>query len=186
MMSSITNTSFPSISDSRDIVVFTSPLSRNKETARLVCEGLDKKAVFLEPNSKQKLENGDIPVYVDAALNERKYGELEGKNKDEVKREFGEGQVHLWRRSWDIAPPSGESLKDVYGRTTPFFQKYIKPELSVGKNVLVVASHNSLRALAKYLEKIPDDIIADFEIPFGGIIVYELGQAFNLISKENL
>ena len=130
--------------------VYTSPLIRNKETVSLILENLGKR---------------DLPIVIDKALDERNYGKLQGLNKDEVKKQYGEEQVKLWRRSWDQAPPEGESLKNVFERTVPFFQKYIEKDLKEGKNVLVVASHNSLRALVKYLEKISDENIANFEMP---------------------
>jgi len=86
---------------------------------------------------------------------------------------YGEKQVRLWRRSFNIAPPGGESLKDVYKRAVPFFKKYVEADLKRGENVLVVASHNSLRALVKYLEKISDEEIANLEIPYAGIKEYD-------------
>lgn len=138
--------------------VFTSPLSRNRETARLILENLGKT---------------DLPVVMDKALDERNYGELTGLNKDETKKKYGEEQVRLWRRSWDVAPPGGESLKDVYNRVLPFYQEFIEKELNAGKNILVVASHNSLRALIKYIEDIPDDKIIDIEMPPGGMKEYD-------------
>src|SRR3989344_7365695 len=112
-------------------IVYTSPLVRNRESASLA---IGKK---------------DVPIVVDKALDERNYGKLQGMNKDEAMEKYGKEQVHLWRRSWDQAPPGGESLKDVCKRTTPFFQKYIEKDLAAGKNVLVVASHNSLRVIVK-------------------------------------
>ncbi len=135
--------------------VYTSPLIRNRETVSLVVKK-------------------DIPIMVDKALDERNYGKLQGLNKDEVKKQYGEEQVKLWRRSWDKTPPDGESLKDVYKRAVSFFQKYIEKDLKDGKNVLVVASHNSLRAIMKYIEKISDDDIINVEIPYGGLKEYEI------------
>ena len=108
-----------------------------------------------------------IPTYVSEKLNERYYGKLQGLNKEETAKKYGEEQVHLWRRSYDIAPPGGESEKDVYKRAIPFYKKHIEKDLKVGKNILVVASHNSLRAIVKYIENIPDDKIVDLELPFG-------------------
>jgi 2,3-bisphosphoglycerate-dependent phosphoglycerate mutase len=98
---------------------------------------------------------------------------LQGLNKDEMKEKYGEEQVKLWRRSWNQAPPEGESLEDVFNRAVPFFKKYIEADLKRGENVLVVASHNSLRALVKYLEKISDEEIANLEIPYAGIKEYD-------------
>ena len=142
--------------------VFTSPLTRNQETVRLILENLGL---------------ADLPITTDKALDERSYGLLEGMNKGEVKEEFGEEKTYLWRRAWDNAPPEGESLKDVYERAVPFFQNQIEPELKLGKNVLVVASHNSLRALAKYVEGISDEDIINFEIPFGGMLTYDFPKS---------
>jgi len=139
--------------------VYTSPLMRNKETVSLILENLGKK---------------DLPVVIDKALNERNYGKLQGLNKDEIKMKYGENQVKLWRRSWDQAPPEGESLKDVFERVVPFYRKYIEKDLKEEKNVLVVDSHNSLRALIKYLKNIPDEDIINLEISTGSIKEYNL------------
>jgi 2,3-bisphosphoglycerate-dependent phosphoglycerate mutase len=138
--------------------VYTSPLSRNRETVSLILGNLGKK---------------DLPVIIDKALDERNYGKLQGLNKDEIKKKYGEKQVRLWRRSWSEAPPEGESLKDVFSRTIPFYKRYIEKDLREGRNILVVASHNSLRALVKYLEKIPDEEIINLEIPTASIREYE-------------
>ena len=141
--------------------VYTSPLIRNKETASLILENLGKK---------------DIPIVVDRALDERNYGKLQGLNKDEAKAKYGEEQVKLWRRSWEQAPPEGESLKDVFNRVVPFYKKYIKKDLEQGKNVLVVASHNSLRALVKHIEKISDQEIINLEIATGELKKYDFAK----------
>ena len=141
--------------------VYTSPLIRNKETVSLILDKLSKK---------------DLAVVIDKALDERNYGKLQGLNKEDSKKQFGAEQVHLWRRSWDVAPPEGESLKDVYQRTTPFFKKHIESDLKEGKNVLVVASHNSLRAIVKYLEKVSSEKIIDLEIPYAGILTYDFNN----------
>lgn len=138
--------------------VYTSPLVRNKETVSLILENLGKK---------------DLPLMIDKALNERNYGKLQGLNREETMKKYGKEQVHLWRRSYNIAPPGGESLADVVKRATPFFRKYIENDLKNSKNVLVVASHNSLRALVKYIEKIPNKDIINFEVPYGGSLRYE-------------
>lgn len=137
--------------------IYTSPLIRNKETVSLVVKK-------------------NAPIAVDKALDERNYGKLQGLNKDEVKKQYGEEQVRLWRRSWDQAPPEGESLEDVYGRAVSFFKEYIEKDLKDGKDILVVASHNSLRALVKYIENIPNDKIIDLEIPYGGLFKYEFDK----------
>ena len=100
--------------------VYTSPLIRNRETTSLILENLGKK---------------DAPIVINKALDERNYGALQGLNKDEVKKQYGEEQVKLWRRSWDQAPPEGESLKDVYERAVSFFKEYVEKDLESGKDI---------------------------------------------------
>ncbi len=138
--------------------IYTSPLIRNKETVFLILKELNKK---------------DLPLVINKALDERNYGKLQGLNKEEVKKKYGLKQVHLWRRSWEQAPPNGESLKDVYNRAIPFYKKNIEKDLKQGKNILVVASHNSLRAIIKYIEKISNKDIADVEMAFAGSKEYQ-------------
>lgn len=141
--------------------IYTSPLIRNRESVLLILENLGKK---------------DLPVLVDKALDERNYGNLTGMNKNEAKVMYGEEQVRLWRRSYDIPPPGGESLKDVYRRAVLFFKKNVEKDLENGKNVLLVASHNSLRAIVKYIEKISDEDIINLEITYGGLLVYDFAN----------
>jgi len=141
--------------------VYTSPLIRNRKSVSLILE---------------KLGKDNLPIVVDKALDERNYGKLQGLNKDEVKKKYGEEKVHLWRRGWDAAPPGGESLKDVYKRTTAFYQKHIEKDLKEGKNVLVVASHNSLRAIIKHVEKISDQDIVKVELAYGELRVYDFNN----------
>jgi len=149
--------------------VYTSPLIRNKNTVSLILEKLDKKY---------------LPVFIDKALDERNYGDLQGFNKDEIKVKYGEEQVRLWRRSWEYSPPEGESLKDVYNRVVPFYENNIQNDLEENTNVLVVASHNSLRALVKYLEKISNEDIINLEIPTGSLRVYEFNKgSIRLVKK---
>jgi len=138
--------------------VFTSPLIRNRETTSLILENLGKE---------------NLPIVVNKALDERNYGDLQGMNKDDAKKEFGEEQVRLWRRSYNARPPNGESLEDTFNRTVPFYKEKIETELKAGKNVLIVSSGNSLRSIVKYIENISDEKIIDFEILFGGLIKYE-------------
>ncbi|MFA5000716.1 MAG: 2,3-diphosphoglycerate-dependent phosphoglycerate mutase [Candidatus Paceibacterota bacterium] len=164
--------------------VFTSPLSRNKNTVFLVLADLGQKAIFLEPGEKADLATNSFPVYVTDTLNERSYGLLEGMNKGEVKEKFGEERTYAWRRSWDVAPPEGESLKEVCTRAIPFYQNFVEPQLRAGKTVLIVASHNSLRALIKYIEDISNDDIINLEIPFGGMVVYDLDENLKVKTKE--
>ena len=161
--------------------IYTSPLFRNQDTvARIFEYGNIKYPVFihLDGGKMQKWGNfidiseNDAPVFVTEKLNERYYGKLQGESKDEAIKKYGAEKVRLWRRSWEVAPPGGESLKDVYKRTIPFFKKYIEKDLKEGKNVLIVASHNSLRAIIKYLEKISDKDIINLELDYGSLIEY--------------
>lgn len=160
--------------------IYTSPLIRNKQTVlRLLRLLAFKYPIFKHYDGKmQKWANfeGDgnyIPVFVSEALNERYYGKLQGLNKQEVIKKYGEVQVRLWRRSYNIAPPGGESLKDVYKRAVPFYKKYVEKDLKTGKNILIVASHNSLRAIVKYIEGISDENIINVELAFGFLAKYE-------------
>ncbi len=125
----------------------------------------------------------DIPVERDKALNERHYGALQGLNKEETAQKYGKEQVHLWRRSYDIAPPKdvtplnpdgiSESLKDTADRVIPYFLNKIKPDLDAGLNVLVTAHGNSLRALVMYLDGLTKEEVLELNIPTGVPIVYE-------------
>jgi 2,3-bisphosphoglycerate-dependent phosphoglycerate mutase len=125
----------------------------------------------------------DLPVIEDAALNERDYGDLTAKNKWDVQKEYGEEQFLKWRRSWDYPVPGGETLKDVYARVAPYYDQRILPDLKAGKNVIVAAHGNSLRALVKHLENIPDDEIASLEIGTGEVYLYEVDPSGKIISK---
>lgn len=133
---------------------------------------------------KKELGLVDLPIIEDAALNERDYGDLTGKNKWEMEKEYGEEQFLKWRRSWDFPIPNGETLKDVYGRVVPYYQAHILQDLKNGKNVLVVAHGNSLRALVKYLENISDEDISKLEIDIAQIYVYQVDSSGKIISKE--
>jgi 2,3-bisphosphoglycerate-dependent phosphoglycerate mutase len=166
-------------------VIYTSPLIRNIQTVIKILRNIGDKYPFfihLDGGKMQKWGNftdiseNDLTTYVSEKLNERYYGELQGLNKQDTIKKYGEEQVHLWRRSYDIAPPGGESEKDVYKRTVPFYKKYIEKDLKAGKNVLVVASHNSLRAIVKYIENISDEKIIDLELPFGALVKYEFSE----------
>jgi len=163
-------------------VIYSSPLFRNMDTVAKILECLPEKYPFfihLYGGKIQKwgnytdISDNDIPTYLSENLNERYYGSLQGLNKEDTIKKYGEEKVYLWRRSYNVAPPGGESEKDVYKRTVPFYKKYIEKDLKDGKNVLVVASHNSLRAIVKYIENIPDEKIIDLELPFGALIKYD-------------
>jgi len=133
-----------------------------------------------------EIGQSDIPLTADTALNERHYGDLQGKDKNETREEFGEEQVHIWRRSYDIAPPNGESLKDTRERVIPYFEKEIKPYLEKGENVIISAHGNSLRALIMYLEHLSPEEILQREIATGTPIIYELGDNLKILSKKTL
>lgn len=159
---------------------YSSPLFRNQDTLARILNVVGKYPIFIYIDKGKMKDWGnytdisefDLPVYISEVLNERHYGLLQGLNKEEAAKKFGEEKVHLWRRSYDVAPPKGESLKDVIKRANPFYKKYIENDLKQGKNVLVVASHNSLRAIIKYIEKISDKDIINVEIPYGGLREY--------------
>ncbi|MGE0567883.1 MAG: 2,3-diphosphoglycerate-dependent phosphoglycerate mutase [Bacteroidia bacterium] len=125
------------------------------------------------------------PIY-DKALNERMYGDLQGLDKAETALKFGDDQVKIWRRSYDIAPPNGESLKDTAARVIPYFESEIVPKLKAGKNVIIVAHGNSLRALIMYLEKMTPEQILEFEIGTAQPRLYELDENLAVKSVKNL
>lgn len=127
-----------------------------------------------------------IPVEKDQALNERMYGELQGLNKAETALKYGEQQVKLWRRSYDIRPPGGESLKDTAERVLPYYQRRIEPEILAGKTILVAAHGNSLRALVMYLEQLSREKVLELNIPTGAPLLYELDTAGKALSHRYL
>ena len=132
------------------------------------------------------LSQGCIPVYRDQALNERHYGDLQGLNKAETAQKFGDEQVKLWRRSYDIAPPNGESLKDTAARTLPYFESEILPNIKKGLNVIVAAHGNSLRSIVMHLDKLSKAQVLELNIGTGVPIVYEFGKTLNIFSKRQL
>ena len=130
--------------------------------------------------------NSEIPIYMSVNLAERYYGNLQGLNKQKTREEYGDEQVHIWRRSYDTKPPNGESLKDTCDRTTPYYEKYILKDLKEDKTVLVSAHGNSLRAITMYVENISEKEIPKVEIPTGVPIVYTYDKEMNLIDKKFL
>jgi len=175
--------------------IYSSPLFRNQQSVALILKYQRKKYpifVHLDRGKMKKwgnfieLHKNYFPVYISESLNERYYGRLQGKNKKETIKKQGFQKVRLWRRSFNIPPPGGEKLKDVYKRTTPFFRKYIEKDLKAGKNIVIVASHNPLRALIKYIENISDKDIINVEVPFAGLIKYEYDRALKMKSKKIL
>ena len=127
-----------------------------------------------------------IPVIENETLNERNYGDLQGLNKAEVAKQYGDEQVLIWRRSYDVTPPGGESLKNTAARAIPYFRSVICADLSHGSNVLVVAHGNSLRAIVKDLEGISDDDIMHLNIDTGKIYFYRLDANLKIIDKKIL
>lgn len=125
-----------------------------------------------------------IPVQKHQALNERDYGKYTGKNKWQIKDEVGEEEFKKIRRSWDYQLPEGESLKDVHARVVPYYKEHILEDLKQGKNIIVAAHGNSLRALVKHLEDISDDDISNLEIGTGDVHLYEINEDAKIISKE--
>ena len=142
-------------------VMFTSDLFRAQETGRLILE---------------QMNQTDIATIKDQSLNERNYGELAGLNKDDARKKWGEEQIHIWRRSFDVPPPGGESLKNTAERVLPYFESKILPEVIKGKNILIAAHGNSLRALVMKLEDISPDEIVKLEIATGDPLMYECSE----------
>jgi 2,3-bisphosphoglycerate-dependent phosphoglycerate mutase len=134
----------------------------------------------------EELGQGRLPTVKAAALNERDYGELVGINKDEARKRWGAEQVHLWQRSYDIAPPGGESLKDTAARVVPFFEKWIVPELQKGKSVILVAHGNSLRSLVMELDRLEPDEVMQVEIGTASPLVYRLNADGTVAEKRDL
>lgn len=130
----------------------------------------------------------NIPVVKDQALNERHYGDLQGLNKAETAKKYGEEQVHIWRRSYDIPPPGkgGESLKDTAARTIPYFQKNILADLKAGKNIIVAAHGNSLRSIVMDLDQLTKEQVLELNIATAVPIVYEFDKDLKIISKKIL
>ena len=150
---------------------FTSDLVRAQHTLDIILEDLGQT---------------DIPITKDKALNERDYGNLVGMNKDEARKRWGEEQVHIWRRSYDVRPPGGESLKDTAERAVPYFEKHILPKVQAGENVLVSAHGNSLRAIIMWLEKLTPEQVLKLELATGVPILYELNEKGEIVHKEVL
>ncbi|HMH20611.1 MAG TPA: 2,3-bisphosphoglycerate-dependent phosphoglycerate mutase [Puia sp.] len=150
---------------------FTSILKRAEETLELILAEAGKI---------------DLPVIRDKALDERNYGQLQGLNKTETAKKYGEQQVLIWRRSYSVRPPGGESLEDTSARVMPYYEKEIVPYLKAGENILIVAHGNSLRALMMQLENISQEEIAEVNIPTGTPRLYTMDAALKIIKAEYL
>src|SRR3954462_2432397 len=152
-------------------IAFTSALTRAQRTLDLMLT---------------ELGQSGLPVEKDQALNERDYGDLSGLNKDDARKKWGEEQVHVWRRSYDVPPPGGESLKDTLARTLPYYVQEILPCVLRGERTLIAAHGNSLRALIMVLEKLsPKEILAR-ELATGVAVIYRLNAAATVASKLDL
>lgn len=152
-------------------IAFTSDLHRAQRTCQLILDGIGQ-------NSLQTIK--------DQALNERDYGDLSGLNKDDARQRWGEEQVHLWRRSYDVPPPGGESLKDTVARVLPYYIQHIQPRVLRGERVLVAAHGNSLRALVMVLDGLSSESIPSVELATGVPIVYRLNADSTVLSKKVL
>jgi 2,3-bisphosphoglycerate-dependent phosphoglycerate mutase len=124
-----------------------------------------------------------VPFARDKALNERNYGELQGLNKEETARQFGRKQVMLWRRSYDVRPPGGESLKDTAARTLPFFESNIRPRAIKGRNLIVCAHGNSLRSIVMFLDKLSKEEVVALNLATGVPIVYDIDKKGEVTNK---
>ena len=158
-------------------VMFTSRLERARTTLLIVASEQKRTAFFIHKNKQYNAmfdDKQNIPVFSHEALNERHYGLLQGMKKDYAREKFGEEQVHKWRRSYEVRPPQGENLHDVYDRIVPYFEKHIFPLLLKGKKVFVSAHGNSLRALIKYIDNIDDENIVNLELAPGDVISYSM------------
>jgi 2,3-bisphosphoglycerate-dependent phosphoglycerate mutase len=150
---------------------FTSNLVRAQNTLKLILEEIGQR---------------DLPTIANEALNERDYGDLSGLNKDDARKKWGEEQVHIWRRSYDVSPPGGESLKDTVARTLPYYCQQILPRVLRGERVLVAAHGNSLRALVMVLDGLTPQTIPGMELATGVPLVYRLKADSTVESKEVL
>ena len=137
-------------------------LTRAKETLRIVLEVVGQT---------------DLPIEENQALNERMYGDLQGLNKAETAKKYGEQQVKIWRRSYDVPPPGGESLKDTAERVLPYYQQNILPKLTAERTILVVAHGNSLRALVMELDQLSREEVLELNIPTGAPLLYEFDES---------
>ncbi len=152
-------------------VAYTSALIRAQHTLTLMLE---------------ELGQTGLETIKDQALNERDYGELTGLNKDDARKKWGEEQVHIWRRSYDVPPPGGESLKDTLARSLPYYMKMIQPDVLSGKRVLVAAHGNSIRSLIMAIEGLTAEQILKRELDTGVPVVYRLGPDSRPLSVETL
>ena len=157
--------------DIRFDCLFTSALVRAQLTGSIILD---------------KIDQNDLNIIKDKALNERFYGDLQGLNKDECREKWGEDLVQTWRRSFDKGPPGGETLKETGERVLPYYLNDIHPLILENKNILITAHGNSLRSLIKYLDSISDEDIVKLEIPTGAPIHYQFNENGKVVNKKNL
>lgn len=150
---------------------FSSVLARANETLRIVLEVLGQT---------------NIPIEKDKALNERMYGDLQGLNKAETAKKYGDAQVKIWRRSYDVKPPGGESLKDTAERAVPYYEKMVKPHLLKGETIIIAAHGNSLRALVMELDQLSKEEVLELNIPTGVPLLYEFDGSGKVLSHRYL
>jgi 2,3-bisphosphoglycerate-dependent phosphoglycerate mutase len=150
---------------------FTSVLTRANETLRIVLETVGQT---------------NIPIERDKALNERMYGDLQGLNKAETAKKYGDAQVKIWRRSYDVKPPGGERLKDTAERALPYYENTIKPHLLKGETIIIAAHGNSLRALVMELDQLSKEEVLELNIPTGVPLLYEFDDNGKVLSRRYL
>jgi 2,3-bisphosphoglycerate-dependent phosphoglycerate mutase len=150
-------------------IAFTSVLKRAQRTLTIILE---------------ELGQTGLETIKDQALNERDYGDLSGLNKDDARKRWGEEQVHIWRRSYDIPPPGGESLKDTAARTLPYYETAIWPEVQAGKNVIIAAHGNSLRSLVMRLDNLSREEVLQLNLATGAPILYRLNEDGTVAEKR--
>ena len=152
-------------------LMYTSMLTRAQKTGDLIL---------------QEMRHPEITIIKNEALNERNYGSLAGLNKDDARKKWGDDQVHIWRRSFDIPPPDGESLKDTAERVLPYFKSEIMPKVIEGSSILIAAHGNSLRSLIMELDSISSEEIVNLEIPTGAPIQYIFNEDGSINKKIKL
>ena len=178
-------------------VAYVSHLRRAKETLFLMLSQFkaDKRTPIIYHHADKSIylrekhaagKNNELPIFESVALAERYYGKLQGQNKAALAKKVGKEQVHIWRRSYDVAPPGGECLKDTAARAIPYFKKHVLKDLRAGKNVLIAAHGNSLRALIMHIEGISKKDIPHLEVPTGIPIVYTFDKNLKIKKKQVL
>lgn len=181
-------------------LAFASGLFRTQETLSIILSAQKRTGIFIHEQTEdkdsseksdwysypEKLSENLIPIYTSPALNERYYGKLQGRKKQKIEEKYGAEQVSRWRWNFEPGPPEGESLKAVYERAVPYFQKNIMPALKDGKNVLICAHQSSLRALVKYIENVSDEDIREVRFSTGELAIYHFSEGKLIRENEEL